>query len=92
MSLGTKTKDPRDIRTYTFEWAAELDGDTIASYVFVVPAGLTTIGDLSLSATSASVILGGGTAGTSYSIRNTITRVTSGETLSKSGLIAVMDL
>lgn len=94
MSLGKRIKDQRDSRVYSFNWTRELGDDTIATSVITIsPEGLTKVGDGIVSgAKKTSVELSGGTVGTEYTIRNTITLTTSGETLSKSGLVVVRDL
>jgi hypothetical protein len=92
--LGTKLKDPRDSRVFTFDWTRELGADTIGTYALDVAAGLNieAEGIVLPASQKVSVELSGGIAGDEYVVRCTITRATSGEVLSKSGVVVVRDL
>ena len=64
--------DPDEVLDYVRDWAPLLlDGDTISSSTWVVPDGLTKGSD-SHTATTATVWLSGGTAGTDYAVVNRI--------------------
>lgn len=66
-------KDPDAVLPWFFDWTEWLDdGETITDSEMTVSAGLVKDSD-SHSATSATVWLSGGTAGTSYSVANRIT-------------------
>ena len=55
----------------TVDWTDWLDGDTIISSSWSVPAGITQV-SASNTTTGATVWLSGGTAGESYSVRNRV--------------------
>lgn len=73
-------KDPEAVLDYHLPWAAWLDGDTLSSVTWTVPAGLTkdsqsinassvTIdGTTHAANTVATVWLSGGTAGNDYTV------------------------
>lgn len=65
-------KDPDAVLDYVVNWATWLDGDTISTSAFTVPAGITKDSE-SNTTTTATVWLSGGTAGTWYAILNRIT-------------------
>lgn len=65
-------KTPGEIRDYDVDWSAYLDGDTVASSTWDVPAGLSIITTAN-DDTSATIRVSGGTAGESYLLANTIT-------------------
>lgn len=72
MALTWPPKLPAETLDYQVNWTARLAGDTIVTSVWSIPAGLT--GSLQTSTTTtATTWLAGGTAGTTYSIENTIT-------------------
>lgn len=84
-----EAKDPSDLKDYGIEWAAVLTGESetaIATSTWSVsdPVGLTVLAAaphapyISSSGTLAVVWVSGGTAGTKYTMTNTI--VTSGAT------------
>jgi hypothetical protein len=81
VTLGSRTKDPADARTYSIDWSPWLAGlptaDTIASSVWSLPAGVTLVAQANTT-TKTSVRVSGGTTGTNYSISNTVT-TTNGE-------------
>ena len=93
MSLGGKVKDPRDSRYFTFDWTLELGDDTIDTSEFTItPAGLDVMTSGIVPGNKKTTVeLSGGVSGQTYTVRNTITRVTTAETLSKSGTISVRD-
>ena len=65
------TKDPDAALDYGIDWEDWLNGDTIATSTWTVPAGLTEDSD-SATATVATVWVSGGTAGTEYVLTNRI--------------------
>lgn len=65
-------KDPAATLDYGLDWSAWLEGDTIATSTWTIPAGLTTADD-SNDTTTTTVWLGGGIAGTTYRVTNQIT-------------------
>ena len=92
MSLGTRNKDPQEARLFTFDWTAHLGSDTIATSVIDVPSGI--VKDAEAIATGdqkTTVKLSGGTVAGQYVITNTIT-TSAGETLQRSGVVAVRQL
>lgn len=80
-------KDPGARLDYGFDWTLWLGTDTIATSAWEVPAGLVQESD-SHSTTGAVVWISGGTAGTEYLIRNSITTA-AGRTDERSLLIRV---
>lgn len=68
----TKEKDPDATVDFLWDWSSWLDGDTIASYVFLVPDDLT---ETSQSSTTTTVTgwFSGGIAGQQYQVVNRIT-------------------
>lgn len=77
--LGDLPKNTGAVLKYSINWAAWLGSDTLATSTFTVSAGMTKVSETN-SSTVATVKVSGGTAGTSYTVTNTITTVTSGET------------
>lgn len=72
MALTWPPKLPAEVLDYRVDWTARLAGDTISTSVWSIPAGLT--GSLqSNTPNTTTTFLAGGTAGSSYSIENTIT-------------------
>ena len=77
-------KDPDAVLNYEFDWADKeagtnvsgddgwLQGDTIATSTWIVPAGIAKDSD-SKTITTTGIILSGGTSGQSYTITNRIT-------------------
>jgi hypothetical protein len=55
-------KDPQAILSYSINWAAWLVSDTIASVVWTVPVGITSVSQ-SNTTTVATIKLSGGSAG-----------------------------
>lgn len=66
------TKDPDEVLDYVRDWTSILDGDTIATSVWTVPAGITKTTD-SHTTTTATIWLSGGTADVDYAVVNRIT-------------------
>ena len=58
-------KDPDEIADYMIDWTNRLDGDTIATASWVVPSGITEDSAVN-DATTATIWLSGGTAGSTY--------------------------
>jgi hypothetical protein len=65
-------KDPNAVLDYSVDWTRWLNGDTIATSAWTVPAGLTKVSDTSTTK-AATVWLSGGTIGQSYTVTNRIT-------------------
>ncbi len=68
----THVKTPAEILDYGWDWSAWLAGDTLASSVWTVDAGLTVVSDGN-DATTSSVFVGGGVTGASYVLTNRVT-------------------
>jgi hypothetical protein len=71
---GGYIKDPAAVLDYNEDWSDWLGTDTIATSTWSVPTGIT-MGAYSHTTTVSTVWLSGGTAGTNYTVRNTITTV-----------------
>lgn len=82
MALSWPNKDPDEVLDYKLDWTARLDGDTISTSTWTVPAGLTNAGD-SNTTTAATVWISDGTEGTKYTILNRITTA-AGRTMDQS--------
>jgi hypothetical protein len=69
-STGTPDylKDPDSTEDYQFNWAPELDGDTISSVSWSLPDGLTQV-STSNTTTTATIFVSGGSEGSQYRIR-----------------------
>ena len=65
-------KTPSEVLDYGFDWSRELETDTISSSVWNVDSGLNVVSQ-GHDATTTSVFIGGGTAGATYAVTNTIT-------------------
>lgn len=81
MSLGSRTKDPADIRNYAIDWSPWLTSqgsDTISTSTW--SGGGLTIAASSNTATTATAKVSGGTAGRSYTVSNTIVTATGTQT------------
>jgi hypothetical protein len=72
MIIGTYSKEQDSIATFGIDWADWLDGRTIASSAWSVPAGLVNE-DESNTTTTTAVQLSGGTWGDSFTVINTVT-------------------
>lgn len=91
--MAAFTKDPADVLDYTFDWGTYawlVTGDTIATSTWSVPAGLTEVTNTKTTTTT-TIWLSGGTSGTQYTLRNTIT-TTGGRTAQRAFSIEVCDL
>lgn len=65
-------KDPDAVLDYGCDWSDWLDGDTLSTSSWTIaPAGLTKVSD-SLTATTTTVWLSGGTVSTVYTVTNRI--------------------
>ncbi len=83
-------KAPGEKKGYTFDWTDELSGsDAITASNWTLDSGLVQ-DSKSLTNTTAAIIISGGVAGKSYTIKNTVTTTT--ETLERSGILAVKRL
>jgi len=71
MAMTTFLKDPDSTLDYTLDWSAWLQGDTITSSTWTVPAGLTQESAANTT-TTATIWLSGGTAGKDYVVTNSI--------------------
>lgn len=69
------TRDPRSRLPISADWSAWLahEGTSIQSSTWTTDAGGLTLETPATTATVASVIVSGGTTGTTYVVRNTIT-------------------
>ena len=65
-------KDPEAVLDYQVDWSNWLDEDTIATSVWVAQTGLTVDSDTETT-TTATAIVSGGTAGSTYTLENKIT-------------------
>lgn len=67
-----ESKDPDALKDYTIDWSRWLQGDTIVSSIWIVPAGITKAS--ATAATSSTVIwLSGGMHAAEFVITNRIT-------------------
>lgn len=92
--LRWPAKDPADVLDYSIDWHDQLTlpaaPDSIASVVWVVPAGLTA--GIQIHALGVATIwLSGGTAGVEYVVTCRIT-TTAGRVIERSARLAVADL
>jgi hypothetical protein len=72
--IARYTQDPSDELDYTITWSQWLpDGDTVVAATWTVPAGLTEPQASSLTTTTTTVWLAGGTAGADYDVACRIT-------------------
>lgn len=67
-------KDPNATLDYTEDWRLWLGDDILFSSAWVLPAGVVNAGE-SHSATTATLWISGGVAGSSYSVYNQITTI-----------------
>lgn len=67
-----RRKDPDSIEPFSINWSDWLNGDTISTSSWTVPAGITLDSD-SNDTTTTTAVLSGGTAGNNYEITNRIT-------------------
>jgi|JI10StandDraft_1071094.scaffolds.fasta_scaffold08998_3 hypothetical protein len=82
-------KDPDATQDYLFNWAAELDGDTISTATFSLSDGLTSV-STSNTTTTASVFVSGGSEGQTYRIRSRVVTA-GGRTYDKTIYVAVQE-
>ena len=80
-------KDPSAVLDYTIDWSTWLGSDTISTSSWTVESGITKDSDNNTT-TTATIWLSGGTAGTDYTVTNTIVTA-GGRTDQRSLLIAV---
>lgn len=66
------TKDPNAVLDYYFDWSTWLNGDTIATSTWIVPAGLTMTSE-SETSTRTTIWLSGGIFPERYKVVNRIT-------------------
>lgn len=66
-------KDNDEELDYPVDWSDWLDGDTLASSVWVVPAGITATADTFSSPVTVIWLEGGGVSGTRHVLKNQIT-------------------
>jgi hypothetical protein len=64
-------KDPDDVLDYKIDWETWLNGDTITDSSWAADTGITVDSDESTT-TQSVVWLSGGTAGTTYTVTNSI--------------------
>ena len=69
-------KDPDAQLDYVINWSSWLNGDAIASSIWIVPSGLTLV-DSSFTNENATIWLSGGVIGQRYRVTNRITTTTS---------------
>jgi hypothetical protein len=72
MSIATFLKDPNAVLDYQIDWSPWLGADTIATSAWTVPSGITKDSDTK-TATTVTVWLSSGVAGTKYALTNRIT-------------------
>lgn len=91
-TLGTLTKDPSDEIDYTVDWRTLLSAlnDSISSVAWT-HTGLTSVAASTHTSTHATVWLGGGTAGTDYTVTCEIT-TNGGRVIQRSFALRVVDL
>lgn len=65
------TKDPTAVLDYTVDWAAWLDGDTIATATWAVSEGIVIVSETS-GPTSATVWLSGGAVGEELTVTSRV--------------------
>lgn len=70
--IATFVKDPSAVLDYTIDWSDFLGTDTIAAVVWTVLAGISQTSSM-FAAKTATIWLGGGTAGINYTAACLIT-------------------
>ena len=70
-------KGTNEVYSYTVQWSAELDADTISTSSWTVDAGITNDNDVDDGGTTTTIDLSGGTAGITYKLTNIITTAAS---------------
>lgn len=89
--ISLEPKDPNAVIDYEIDWSKWLRGDDIVvTSEWIVPAGITMDSESS-DATTTTVWLSGGTAGSSYSLTNRITTA-QGRTQDRTITIRVKEL
>lgn len=83
--LGPAVKDPDGAEVFGFNWADELNGDTIAASTWTLPSGLTEAAS-SNTTTTTQIRYTGGTDGRKYVLQNNITTA-AGSSLQRSALV-----
>ena len=74
MTVATYEKDPDATLDYSIQWSSWLtSGDTIADAEWVIPAGLTEAAASSVTSTTATCWLSGGTVGERYVVTCRVT-------------------
>jgi len=86
-SNAVYVKDPNAILDYQINWSTWLGSDTILTSTWIVPTGITK-DDESVTTTTATIWLSGGTAGESYRVVNRIT--TNGERTNDQSIFVVV--
>jgi hypothetical protein len=88
---AVEEKDPDAVLAFDMPWDDRLlPGDSLATSVWTVPAGLVQAFTSTFGTDYATVWLGGGTVGTKYECRNRIT-TTFGETDDRTLLIEIVE-
>ena len=72
MGIERRYKSPSERVTFSVNWAAYLNTDTITSSVWVVPTGVTQV-SVTNTTSQANIMLQGGTLGKIYRLLNRIT-------------------
>lgn len=85
--LTWPAKSPNEVLDYSIDWSARLNGDTIASSAWAVPAGMTDTSP-SNTATTTTIWLGGGTLDTKPAIVSNTVTTASGRVMAQS--VAIM--
>lgn len=70
--IAVFSKDPSEVLDYTFDWTDWLAGDIIATVTYTLSVGISQTASM-FSASTSTIWLGGGTAGTLYNITCQIT-------------------
>lgn len=68
-------KDPNSIEDYTFNWAPQINEDSILLSEFLLPDGLTNEGESNTN-TQGTIRVSGGQSGRTYRITHRITTLT----------------
>ena len=89
--FATRTKDPNSVLDYVLDWNTHwlATGDTISASTWTVPAGITKDSDTN-SATTTTIWVSGGTAGTDYDLLNRVV-TTGGRTVDRTLRIQVRE-
>lgn len=88
MALRWPKKDPDEVLDYQVDWTERLDGDTIASSIFIIETGNVVIDSDSNTTTVTTVWLSGGTLDEECVITNRIT-TNGGRTMDQSVKLAI---